>query len=189
MILERLKEIYNNIKKIFKKDKINSNNSNNNKIKEVMALRETFFTDALDEETGGKVQTISQNKTLIVDQFTKDVSEPELLQDAKNIKDVFEHFKPEIEVDFSDENGAPVSETLKFREMKDFEVSEGKGQLVQNSEFLLGVRSNIEANTKMKKQIETNKRLRDVLNKTEDKESLKIALQAMLEELNEADKK
>jgi predicted component of type VI protein secretion system len=154
-----------------------------------MGLKETFFTDTPDEEAGGKVNAISQNKTLIVDQFTSNVSEPELLQDAKNIKDVFEHFKPEVEVDFSDENGAPVSENLKFKEMKDFEVNNGNGQLIQNSEFLLGVKSNIEANAKMRKQIETNKRLRDVLNKAEDKESLKNALQALLDELNEADNK
>ena len=147
-------------------------------------IRETFFTDAPDEESGNKVQAISQNKTLIVDQFTNSVNEPELLQEAKNIKDVFEHFKPEVEIDFSDENGAPVSETLKFREMKDFDIDNGKGQLVQNSEFLMSVKSNIEANAKMKKQIETNKKLRDVLNNVEDKESLKKALQAMLNELN-----
>jgi len=146
--------------------------------------KEIFFTDTPDEESGNSVNAISQNKTLIVDQFSDSVSEPELLQDAKNIKEVFEHFKPEVDVEFSNEDGSPVSETLKFREMKDFDVDEGKGQLVQNSEFLMSVRSNIEANTKMKKQIETNKKLRDVINNVEDKESLKKTLQAMLEELN-----
>ena len=146
--------------------------------------RETFFTEALDEASGNKVQSIAQNKTIIVDQFTDSVNEPELLQDAKNIKDVLEHFKPEVNIDFSDENGAPVSETLKFREMKDFDVDNGSGKLVQNSEFLMSVKSNIEANAKIKKQIEANKKLRDVLNNVEDKESLKNALQAMLDELN-----
>ena len=146
--------------------------------------KEIFFTDTPDEESGNSVNAISQNKTLIVDQFSDSVSEPELLQDAKNIKEVFEHFKPEVDVEFSDESGSPVSETLKFREMKDFDVDEGKGQLVQNSDFLMSVKTNIESNAKMKKQIETNKKLRDVLNKTEDKESLKQTLQAMLDELN-----
>jgi len=146
--------------------------------------KEIFFTDTPDEESGNAIQAISQNKTLMVDQFTESVSEPELLQDAKNIKEVFEHFKPEVDVEFSDESGSPVTETLKFREMKDFDVDEGKGQLVQNSDFLMSVKTNIESNAKMKKQIETNKKLRDVLNKTEDKESLKQTLQAMLDELN-----
>jgi len=146
--------------------------------------KEIFFTDTPDEESGNSINAISQNKTLIVDQFADSVSEPELLQDAKNIKEVFEHFKPEVDVEFSDEDGSPVSETLKFREMKDFDVDEGKGQLVQNSEFLMSVKSNIEANTKMKKQIETNKKLRDVINNAEDRESLKKTLEAMLEELN-----
>jgi len=146
--------------------------------------KEIFFTDTPDEESGNSINAISQNKTLIVDQFADSVSEPELLQDAKNIKEVFEHFKPEVDVEFSNEDGSPVSESLKFREMKDFDVDEGKGQLVQNSEFLMSVKSNIEANTKMKKQIETNKKLRDVINNAEDRESLKKTLEAMLEELN-----
>lgn len=146
--------------------------------------KEIFFTDTPDEESGNSVQALSQNKTLIVDQFTDTVNEPELVQDVKNIKEVFEHFKPEVDVEFSDESGSPVSETLKFREMKDFDVDEGKGQMVQNSEFLMSVKSNIEANAKMKKQIETNKKLRDVINNAEDKDSLKKTLQAMLEELN-----
>ena len=146
--------------------------------------KEVFFSDTPDEESGNAINAISQNKTLIVDQFTDSVSEPELLQDAKNIKDVFGHFKPEIEVEFSDEEGTPVSETMKFREMKDFDVDEGKGQFVQNSEFLMSVKSNVDANAKMKKQIESNKKLRDVINKADDKESLKRTLQAMLDELN-----
>ena len=146
--------------------------------------KEIFFTDTPDEESGNAIQAISQNKTLMVDQFTSAVNEPEMLQDAKNIKEVFEHFKPEVEVEFSNEDGSPVTEALKFREMKDFDVDEGKGQMVQNSEFLMSVKSNIDANAKMKKQIETNKKLRDVINKADDKESLKQTLQAMLDELN-----
>jgi predicted component of type VI protein secretion system len=146
--------------------------------------KEVFFSDTPDEESGNAINAISQNKTLLVDQFSDSVSEPELLQDAKNIKEVFEHFKPEIGIEFSDESGSSVSETMKFKEMKDFDVDEGKGQLVQNSEFLMSVKSNVDANAKMKKQIETNKKLRDVVNNSTDKESLKRTLQAMLEELN-----
>jgi len=175
----------NIIRWIFQKIKKLVSNQNNVKPKKNTIMnKEIFFTDTPDEESGNKVQAISQNKTLIVDQFTNSVSEPELLQEAKNIKDVFEHFKPEVDVEFSNENGESVSETLKFREIKDFDVDNGKGQLVQNSEFLMSVKSNIEASAKMKKQIETNKKLRDVLNNTADKESLKNALQAMLDELN-----
>jgi len=147
-------------------------------------LRETFFTDTPDEESGNKVQAINQNKTLLIDQFTDTVNEPELLQNANKIDDVFEHFKPEKEVEFEDENGSSVSETLRFRKMKDFDVDGGKGDLVKNSDFLLNVQSNIEAATKMKKKIETDKKVRDVLSNVDDREGLKATLQALLDELN-----
>jgi hypothetical protein len=55
-----------------------------------MSLRENFISDAPDEETGGKVNAISQNKTLYIGQFTDSVNEPELFQEAETIEAVFE---------------------------------------------------------------------------------------------------
>jgi len=148
-----------------------------------MSLRENFISDAPDEETGGAVNAISQNKTLYIGQFTDTVSDPELLQEASTIKDVFDNFKPKVDVEFQTETGEYVEETLSFREMKDFEINGGSGQLVQNSSFLLQTKSNIEANAKIRKQIEQNKRLRDLLAKQESKEELRNVLQNLLDEL------
>jgi len=148
-----------------------------------MALRENFISDAPDEETGGKMNAISQNKTLYIGQFSDDVYEPELFQEAENIGAVFEKFKPSTTVEFQNEQGDSVEETLSFNEMKDFEINNGSGQLVNNSSFLLSVKNNIEANVKIKKQIEQNKKLRDILAKTESKDELRNVLQTMLDEL------
>ena len=148
-----------------------------------MSLRENFISDAPDEETGGKVNAISQNKTLYIGQFTDTVAEPELFQDAQTMKDVFEKFKPQTSVEFQTEQGDYVEETLSFNEMKDFEINSGSGQLVQNSSFLLSTKSNIEANAKIRKQIEQNKRLRDLLGNQQSKEELRQVLQSLLDEL------
>ena len=148
-----------------------------------MSLRENFISDAPDEETGGKVNAISQNKTLYIGQFSDSVIEPELFQEAQTIKDVFEKFKPQVNVEFQTENGDYVEETLSFNEMKDFEVNNGSGQLVQNSAFLLQTKSNIDVNAKMRKNIEQNKRLRDIIGNTESKEELRNVLQNLLDEL------
>ena len=148
-----------------------------------MALRENFISDTPDEETGGKVNAISQNKTLYIGQFAEDVYEPELFQEAATIGDVFEKFKPSTTVEFQNEQGESVEETLSFNEMKDFEINNGSGQLVNNSSFLLSVKNNIEANAKIKKQIEQNKKLRDILAQTESKDELRNVLQTMLDEL------
>jgi len=148
-----------------------------------MSLRENFISDAPDEEVGGSVNAISQNKTLYIGQFSDSVTEPELFQEATNINAVFEKFKPQVNVEFRNEDGDSVDETLSFREMKDFEVNNGNGKLVSNSSFLLSVKNNIEANVKIKKQIEQNKRLRDILGNQQSKEELRNVLQNLLDEL------
>jgi predicted component of type VI protein secretion system len=129
------------------------------------------------------VNAISQNKTLYIGQFTDAVNEPELFQEAQTIQDVFQKFKPEVNVEFQTESGDFVEETMSFNEMKDFEVNNGSGQLVQNSSFLLSVKNNIDANAKMRKNIEQNKRLRDIIGNTESKEELRNVLQNLLDEL------
>ena len=149
-----------------------------------MSLRENFISDAPDEEVGGSVNAISQNKTLYIGQFSDTVAEPELFQEATNINAVFEKFKPQVNVEFRNEDGDSVDETLSFREMKDFEVNNGNGKLVSNSSFLLSVKNNIEANGKIKKQIEQNKRLRDILGNQQSKEELRNVLQGLLDELD-----
>jgi len=169
-------------KKKHSKD-LQKNSNNNFKKKRSMSLRENFISDAPDEETGGKVNAISQNKTLYIGQFTDTVAEPELFQEANTIKDVFEKFKPQTTVEFQTEDGDYVEETLSFKEMKDFEINNGSGQLVQNSQFLLTAKNNIEANAKIKKQIEQNKRLRDLLANQQSKDELRNVLQALLDEI------
>ena len=148
-----------------------------------MALRENFISDAPDEETGGKVNAISQNKTLYIGQFAEDVYEPELFQEAETIGDVFKKFKPSTTVEFQNEQGQSIEETLSFNDMKDFEINNGSGQLVSNSSFLLSIKNNMEASAKIKKQIEQNKKLRDILANAESKDELRNVLQTMLDEL------
>ena len=79
-----------------------------------------------------------------------------------------------------------MEETLKFGELRDFEANGGKGRLVENSEFLSGVKMKIETNQKVRKSIEQNRKLRDILKDAGSRYELKQMLQSMLDELNEA---
>lgn len=153
-----------------------------------MAMKENFISMAPDEESSAKVSLIDQNKTLIIDQYTTDVDagNPEFVEDIHNINDAFEHFKPKVDVTFTDEEGGAVEETLRFGEIRDFEANGGKGRLVENSPFLSGVKMKIETNQKIRKSIEQNRKLRDILKETGSREELKVMLQSMLEELNAA---
>jgi len=153
-----------------------------------MAMKENFISMAPDEESNAKVTPIDSNKTLMIDQYTTDVNpgDPELVEDIQNINDAFAHFKPKVEVSFTDEEGGSVTETLKFGELRDFEANGGKGRLVQNSEFLSGVKENIDSSSKIRKSIEQNRKLRDILKDSGSRGELKEMLQALLDELEEA---
>ena len=155
-----------------------------------MAMKENFISMAPDEQSNAKVSLIDQNKTLMIDQYTSDVEpgNPEFVEDIHNIEDAFEHFKPKVDVTFTDENGGVVEETLHFGEIRDFEANGGKGRLVENSQYLSGVKMQIETNQKIRKSIEQNRKLREILKDAESRGEMKAMLQSMLDELNEADK-
>ena len=150
-----------------------------------MAMKENFISMAPDEESNAKVSLVDQNKTLMIDQYTSDAEpgNPEFVEDIQNIGDAFAHFKPKVDVTFTDAEGGAVEETLKFGELRDFEAQGGKGKLVQNSKFLSGVKEEIDTNAKIRKSIEQNRKLRDILKEAGSREELKAMLQSMLDEL------
>ena len=146
-----------------------------------------FISKATDEESGSQVSALDTNKTLFIDQYTSDAQgeDPELFEDAKTIGDVFDHFKPNVEVQFTGEDGGVISETLHFNEIRDFEADGGKGNLVANSEFLSNQKAQMDSFGKVRKQIEQNKKLRDILKDPKSKEELKDYLEYLLNELKE----
>lgn len=150
-------------------------------------MKENFISRFEEEDNGAKVNVIDANKTLIINQFTMDASsEPELFEGAKTMADVFDFFKPTADVEFENENGECVPETLHFNEMKDFDVNGGKGKLVTNSEFLSDVKDHLDTSSKIRKQIEQNGKLRSILKDNQAREELKNLLQSMLDELEQA---
>ena len=154
-----------------------------------MAMKENFISMAPDEESSAKVSLIDQNKTLMIDQYTSDVEagNPEFVEDIQNINDAFEHFKPKVDVTFTDAECGAVEETLKFGEIRDFEAQGGKGNLVKNSPFLSGTKEQIDTNVKIRKSIEQNRKLRDILKEAGSRSELTEMLQGILDELNGAE--
>lgn len=151
-------------------------------------MKENFISMAPDEESSAKVSPIDTNKTLFMDQFTGDVEPgaPELVEDIQNINDAFAHFKPKVDVSFTDEEGGSVDETLRFSEIRDFESQGGKGRLVQNSPFLSGLKTKIDTNVKIRKGIEQNRKIRDILKDDASRAELKEVLESLLAELEQA---
>ena len=165
--------------------------------------KENYLSRIEDEESSAGIEGLSQNKTLYVDQFTADVTYEnrglamkEVEENGqkrgvypRSMKETFDYFKPKVEVDFSGDGGETKKEVLNFKEMKDFEINNGKGNLITNSSFLGDLRSKKENCENVQKQIEKNARLRDVLKDKESRNELKALLESILVELNEANNK
>ena len=164
--------------------------------------KENYLSKFEEEDSSAGIEGLSQNKTLYVDQFTSDVTYEnkglameEVEEDGqkrgvypRTMKEVFAYFKPKVEVDFAGDGGETKKEILNFKEMKDFEINNGKGNLVTNSPFLSDLRSKKENCENVQKQIEKNARLRDILKDPESRGELKTLLESLLVELNESNK-
>jgi len=161
--------------------------------------KENYLSKFEEEDSAAGIEGLSQNKILYADQFTPEVTydnkglameEVEIDGQKRGVyprsmKDVYAYYKPSMEMDFVNDEGT-VKETLYFKETKDFDINNGKGNLVNNSPFLSDLRSKRENCVSMQKQIEKNARLRDILKDPEGKKELKDLLESILEELNGA---
>ncbi|MDR0332297.1 MAG: hypothetical protein LBI15_02425 [Dysgonamonadaceae bacterium] len=165
--------------------------------------KENYLSRIEDEESSARIEGLSQNKTLYVDQFTAEVSfenkglaMEEVEENGQKVgkyprtmKEVFAYFSPAVNVDFTGEEGEEKRETLHFKEMKDFEINNGKGKLIDNSPFLSELRSKKENFENAQKKIEKNPKLRVMLKDADAKGELKALLESILDELNNSGKK
>ena len=137
---------------------------------------------------GNEVQTdaseafadIPQNRTLMAEKLTKDAPvKPEVVHGLQTVEQVFEHYKPEIGVDFTDADGSTRKETLSFTNLGDFGV---KG-ITEQSEFLKDNQSQKDEYLKIMKQLKTNKILKAALTDADAKQALLDAINSMITEL------
>lgn len=125
---------------------------------------------------------IPQNRTLLCEKLTGDAPiKPNIVQGLQTIDDVFEHFKPQIELDFEDSDGASKQEALSFKGLSDFGI---KGITAQ-SEFLKDLTIEKEQYQKIIKQLKSNKLLRKTLENPESKADLLGVMYALIKELEE----
>ncbi|MDJ1467195.1 hypothetical protein QNI19_20195 [Cytophagaceae bacterium DM2B3-1] len=130
------------------------------------------------------ITDIPQNRTLLVEKLTDEPPiQPEIVYDLKNVTDVFEHFQPEKEVEFTDEQGSTFTETLRFRSVADF----GKQGLLSQSEFLQNLNLQFEDFQKYVRQLKSNKILKTLLENPEAKAAYLAALQQAIKELEEGE--
>lgn len=124
---------------------------------------------------------IPQNRTLMAEKLTKDAPvKPEIVHGLQTVEQVFEHYKPEVGIDFEDADGVTKRETLHFKNLGDFGV---KG-ITEQSEFLKDNASQKDEYFKIIKQLKSNKILKSALADPDAKKALLDAIQGMITELN-----
>ena len=126
------------------------------------------------------IAEIPQNRTLLVEQLTKDEPvAPEVIAGLTNIDEVFAHFRPEIDIEFSDAEGAPVEENV-----GDFSVK----KMTEQSPFLSGLNAEKQFADRMEKSLRSNKVLQRVLENPETRGAFVNAISAILDDLKNNEK-
>jgi len=126
---------------------------------------------------------IPQNRTLLCEKLTADAPiKPNIVEGLQTIDDVFEHYKPQVGVDFQDAEGAEKQEKLSFSGLSDFGI---KGITAQ-SEFLQDLTIEKEQYQKIIKQLKSNKLLRKTLENSDTKADLLGVMYALIKELEDA---
>lgn len=160
-----------------------TNQTNNYQSKLDSMAKKTVITRVLDVETSEAIVEFPQNRALMVEQLTDDPpARAEIVKNLRTMDDVFQHFKPKVNVEFEDQQGQTKKETLSFHELRDFEL-EG---LMKKSEFLKELGLLKESYEKIEKQLRTNKVLRDALSDPDSRNALINSMQALLKELRDA---
>ena len=130
------------------------------------------------------IAAIPDNRTMLIEKLTsEDPISPEVVTGLSTVEQVFEHYKPQINVEFQNEEGQPVKETFHFHNVGDFSVK----NMTEQSPFLKGVDTEKDFYDKLTKQLRTNKVLQRALENPESKQAFIAALQGVLAEMTESE--
>ena len=126
---------------------------------------------------------IPQNRTLMLESLTSEPPlRPEVVHGLQTTNQVFHHYKPSVEMDFRDINGALRVETLQFTSLDDF----GADSIVAQSQFLKSNQQQKDRYLNIIRQLRTNKTLSAALNDTSARQALLDAVHSMITELKQA---
>ena len=132
------------------------------------------------------IADIPSNRTLLVQKLTDEAPvSPETVYGLQTVEDVFEHFSPSVNVEMQDDNGEDVLETMRFKNLGDFNAD----KLKENSDFLSKLDVEKEQNIKIARQLSSNKALLKALANQETRQAILDLLQSSLDEVNNADAK
>ncbi len=126
------------------------------------------------------ISNIPSNRTLLIQKLTNETPvSPEAIYKLETVEQVFEKFAPKIELEFQDENGSDVKEMMNFKNLGDFNPK----AILENSQFLNKLNVEKEQNTKITRQLTSNRALKKALDNPETRAAIIETLESSLEEL------
>lgn len=137
----------------------------------------------IPEETTEGIKFLQENKTAMVGKFTTDSMSQAPVTGVEKLQDAFDTFKPEVEVTHQTEDGEEVNETLFFQNLTAF----SKDGIIGQSAFLQALKSQEDDYMALAKRLMTNKVFQKLLADPVAKQAFIDALNAMAQELDEAD--
>ena len=148
----------------------------------VELTRNGFIYEAT-EPTSDAMADLAPNRSLLIADLTdKPATKPELIYELETVEAVFEKFQPKCKVEFKNEEGASVNETLAFTNPGDF----GRDALVKQSDFLGTLQSKQKDFEDFEKTLRTNKVLQNkILKDPEKKQAYLTILRYLIQELEE----
>jgi hypothetical protein len=127
---------------------------------------------------------LPQNKTLMIEKLTSDDPvKPEIVKGLTNVEAVFEHFKPNVDMEFQGEDGSEVKENLGFSNLGDF----GDKGLTRQSDFLQDLNLKQNEMNRIVKQLRSNKILISAMQNAESKAAFVAVLKDLMAEIEGAD--
>ncbi|MCC6599673.1 MAG: hypothetical protein IT223_03260 [Crocinitomicaceae bacterium] len=126
---------------------------------------------------------IQMNRTIFVQQLTSEEQfVPDIKQGLDTVDAVFEHYKPNLDIEFDTEEGGSVKENIEFKNLGHF----GPKGITGQSKHLQDLNAKTEQYQKMVKNLKSSKPLQAVLANAEMKQAYILALRAMINELEDS---
>lgn len=125
---------------------------------------------------------IAPNKTLFIQKLTdNEPLRPEKVEGLTTVEAVFEHYKPNVNLNLNRQDGSTVTENIKFNNLGDFSPK----RIVQQSDYLRKLNIEREMYMNIIKQLKTNKTLKTTLDNEETRAAFVSALKNFVKELEQ----
>ena len=139
-----------------------------------------------EEKPNEAIEYLADNKTMIIAKLTDELPiSPDINTEVSSMKDLFEQYKPSVDLSFKDKNDVPVDEKITMENLGDF----GKSGIVRKSKFLQQLEQEKKDYQSLHNIIKSNKILEKVIANPESKEAYLAVLKDLINEIENSGSK